>query len=93
MDDAETILNWLVDLDRTSLLAVLSNEAEAAQLFVRSVRQRTGSTKHREAMDYVDRVNRILTFFRDGNIAPGMSKHELSLCKSFEAKMPVRRPS
>jgi hypothetical protein len=93
-DDAETILNWLVDLDRTSLIAFLSDEAEVARLVVvRSGRQRTALAKHREAMDYLDRVNRILTFFRDGNIAPGMSEHELSLCKSFEAKMPVPRPS
>jgi hypothetical protein len=93
MDDTETILNWLVDLDRTSLLAALSNEAEAAQRLVRSGRQRTASAKHREALDYLDRVNRILSFFRDGNIAAGMSEHELSLCKSFEDKMPVRGPS
>jgi len=74
---------------------VLSMEAEAAQLSVRSARQRAASrrAKLREAMDQVDRINRILSFFRDGNIAPGMSEHELSLCKSFEAKMPVRRPS
>jgi hypothetical protein len=95
MDNTETILNWLVNLDRTSLLAVLSNEAEAAQLLVRSARQRTASqrAKHREAIDYVDRVNRILSFFRDGSIAPGMSEHELSLCQSFEEKMLVRGPS
>jgi hypothetical protein len=72
---------------------VLSDEAEAAQRLVRSGRQRTASAKHREAMDYLDRVNRILTFFRDGKISPGMSVHELSLCKSFEDTMPVRGPS
>jgi hypothetical protein len=93
MDDAETILNWLADLDRTSVIMVLSDEAEAAQRLVRSGRQRTASAKHREAMDYLDRVNRILTFFRDGKISPGMSEHELSLCKSFEDTMPVRGPS
>jgi hypothetical protein len=95
MDDTETILNWHVNLDRMTLLAALSSEAKAAQLLVRSARQRTASqrAKHREAMDYVDRVNRILSFFRDGNIAPGMSEHELSLCQSFEEKMPVRGPS
>jgi hypothetical protein len=92
-DDAETILNWLVDLDRTSLIAFLSDEADVAQRVVRWGRQRTASAKQREAMDYLDRVNRILTFFRDGNIAPGMSEHELSLCQSFEEKMPVRGPS
>ncbi len=97
MDDTETILNWLGNLDRTSLLAELSDQAEVAQhsVLVRSGRQRTASqrAKHRKAMDYVDRVNRILSFFRDGNIAPGMSEHELSLCKSFEDEMPVRGPS
>lgn len=95
MDDTETILNWLVNLDRTTLIALLAREAEAAQLSARPARQRTArqDAKHREAMDYLDRVNRILSFFRDGNIAPGMSEHELSLCQSFEEKMPVRGPS
>jgi hypothetical protein len=55
-----------------------------------SGRRRNASPKHREAMDYFDRVNRILTFFRDGKIPPGMSEHELSLCESFQEKMPVR---
>jgi hypothetical protein len=92
MDDAETILNWLVDLDRTSLIAFLSDEAEVAQrvVLIGSRRQRTASAKHREAMDYLDRVNRILIFFRDGKITPGMSEHELSLCESFQEKMQVR---
>jgi hypothetical protein len=90
-DDAETILNWLVDLDRTSLIAFLSDEAEVAQLVVvRSGRRRTALAKHREAVDYLDRVNRILTFFRDGKITPGMSEHELGLCESFQEKMQVR---
>jgi hypothetical protein len=86
-DDTEALLNWVAGLDR----AVLSMEAEAAQLLVQ--RFASQPAKLREAMDQVDRVNRILSFFRDGNIAPGMSEHELSLCKSFEDKMPVRRPS
>jgi hypothetical protein len=92
VDDAETILNWLVDLDRTSLIAFLSDEAEVAQhvVLLGSGRQRTASAKHREAMDYLDRVNRILIFFRDGKITPGMSEHELSLCESFQEKMQVR---
>ena len=93
MDDTETILNWLGNLDRTSLLAELSDQAEVAQRLVRSGGQRTASAKHREALDYLDRVNRILSFFRDGNIAPGMSEHERNLCQSFEEKMPVRGPS
>jgi hypothetical protein len=90
MDDAETILNWLVDLDRTSLIAFLSDEAEVAQRVVLLGSKRTASAKHREAMDYLDRVNRILIFFRDGKITPGMSAHELSLCESFQEKMQVR---
>jgi hypothetical protein len=90
MDDAETILNWLVDLDRTSLIAFLSDEAEVAQRVVLLGSKRTASAKHREAMDYLDRVNRILIFFRDGKITPGMSEHELSLCESFQEKMQVR---
>jgi len=95
MDGAESLLNWVADLDRTSLIAALAEEAEAAQLLVRSARQGTASqcAKHREAMDYVYRTNRILSFFWDGHIAPGMSEHERSLCRSFEEKMPVRGTS
>jgi len=90
-DDTEALLNWVAGIDRTSVIAVLSMEAEAAQLSVQ--RFASQPAKLREAIDQVDRVNRILSFFRDGNIAPGMSEHELSLCKSFEEKMPVRGPS
>jgi len=90
-DDTEALLNWVAGLDRTSVIAVLSMEAEAAQLSVQ--RFASQPAKLREAMDQVDRVNRILSFFRDGNIAPGISEHELSLCQSFEEKMPVRGPS
>ena len=90
-DDTEALLNWVAGLDRTSVIAVLSMEAEAAQLSVQ--RFASQPAKLREAMDQVDRVNRILSFFRDGNIAPGISEHEPSLCKSFEEKMPVRGPS
>jgi hypothetical protein len=90
-DDTEALLNWVAGLDRTSVIAVLSMEAEAAQLSVQ--RFASQPAKLREAMDQVDRVNRILSFFRDGSIAPDMSEHEVSLCKSFEDKMPVRDPS
>src|SRR5437588_4531081 len=90
-DDTEDLLNWVAGLDRTRVIAVLSMEAEAAQLSEqRFARQ---PAKLREAMHQVDRVNRILSFFRDGSIAPGMSEHVLSLCRSFEEKMPLRGPS
>ena len=90
-DDTEDLLNWVAGLDRTSVIAVLSGQAEVAQLAVQ--RFASQPAKLREAKDQVDWVNRILLFFRDGNIAPGMSEHELSLCQSFEEKMPVRGPS
>ncbi len=90
-DDTEDLLNWVAGLDRTGVIAVLSGQAEAVQQSVQ--RFASQPAKLREAKDRVDWVNRILLFFRDGNIAPGMTEHELSLCRSFEEKMPVRGPS
>ena len=90
-DDTEDLLNWVAGLDRTGVIAVLSSQAEAVQQSVQ--RFASQPAKLREAKDRVDWVNRILLFFRDGNIAPGMTEHELSLCRSFEEKMPVRGPS
>lgn len=90
-DETEDLLNWVSGIDRTSVIAVLSDQAEAVQLSVQ--RFASKPAKLREAMARLDWVNRILSFFRDGNIAPGMSEHELSLCQAFEEKIPVRGPS
>jgi hypothetical protein len=43
MRDLDALLNSLVNIDRNSLVAILSSESEAAQRLVNSARQRTAS--------------------------------------------------
>lgn len=92
MRELDAFLNSLVNIDRHSLVAILSSEAEAAQRSVNSARQRTASqrAKQREAMEHLARVDRILSFFQHGDIAPDMSEGDIELCKSFEQKLRAR---
>jgi hypothetical protein len=89
MRDLDALLNSLVNIDRKSLIAILSSEAEAARQLVSAARQRTASqrTKRREAVEHLARVDRILSFFQHGDIAPDMSEDDIELCKSVEQKM------
>jgi hypothetical protein len=63
MRDLDALLNSLVNIDRHSLIAILTSEAEAGQRSVNFARQRTASqrAKRREAV--------ILSFFQHGNRA------------------------
>ena len=72
MRDLDALLNSLVNIDRHSLVAILTSEAEAAQRSANSARQRTASqrAKRREAVEHLARVDRILSFFQHGDIAP-----------------------
>jgi hypothetical protein len=45
MRDLDALLNSLVNIDRKSLIAILSSEAEAARQFVSAARQRTASQR------------------------------------------------
>jgi len=45
MRDLDALLNSLVNIDRNSLIAILSSESEAAQRLVNSARQRTTSER------------------------------------------------
>ena len=89
MRDIDALLNSLVNIDRNSLIAVLSSEAEGARQLVKAARQRTASqrAKRRAAEQHADRVDRILLFFQHGDIAPGMSQRDIELCKSMEKKL------
>ena len=92
MRDLDALLNSLVNIDRDSLVAVLSSEAEAAQRIVNSARQRTASqrAKRNEAIQRAVRIDRILSFFQRGDVAPEMSERDVILCKSLEARLHVR---
>jgi hypothetical protein len=51
MRDIDALLNSLVNIDRNSLLMILSSEADAARQLINSARQRTASqrAKRRDA--------------------------------------------
>ena len=76
MRDLDSLLNSLVNIDRHSLVAILASEAEAAQRSVNSARERTASqrAKRREAVEHLVRVDRILSFFQQGDRWPLKSR-------------------
>jgi hypothetical protein len=87
MRDLDALLNSLVNIDRNSLLAILTSEAETAQQLVKSARQRTASQRENEAIDCAARIDRILSFFQHGDVTPEMSERDATLCKSLEDRL------
>ena len=89
MRDLDALLNSLINIDLESLVAILSSESEAAQRVVNSARQRTASQRARrnEAIHHAARIDRILSFFQHGEVAPEMSERDVMLCKSLEARL------
>jgi hypothetical protein len=65
MRDIDALLNSLVNIDRNSLVANLSSEAEAARQLITAARSRTASQrgKRRDAEQHAARVDRMLLFF------------------------------
>jgi hypothetical protein len=92
MRDLDALLNSMVNVDRASLVAILSAEAEAAQRLVNSARQRTASqrAKRNEAMKRAARIEQILSFFKHGDMGPEMPQADVMLCKSLEDRLRVR---
>jgi len=92
MRDLDALLNSLINIDRASLVAILSSEAEAARLLVNSGRQRTASqrAKRREAAEHAARIELILSFFKHGDVAPDMPETDVMLCKSLEDRLRLR---
>ena len=95
MRDLDALLNSLVNIDRDSLVSILSSEAEAAQLLVKSARQRTASqrAKRNEAIQRAARIERVLSFFQHGEVVPEMPERDVMLCKSLEERLHVRGQS
>jgi hypothetical protein len=89
MRDLDALLNSLVNIDRKSLIAILSSEADAARQLVNAARQRTASqrAKRRDAEQRAARLDRILSFFQHGDIAPDMSQRDTKLCKIVAQKL------
>jgi hypothetical protein len=92
MRDLDALLNSLVNIDRDSLVAILSSEAEAAERLANSIRTRTSTQrlKRQQAVERAARINRILLFFRHDETGPYMSDADLALCKSLERKLIIR---
>ncbi len=92
MRDLDALLNSLVSIDRTSLVAILSSEAEAAQRLVNSARQRTASqrAKRHAAVERAARIEHILSFFKRGNVAREMPEGDVMLCKSLDERLRAR---
>jgi len=95
MRDIAALFTSLVNIDRHSLLAILTSEAEAARRSVIAARQRTASqrAKRRDAVEHLARIDRILCFFQRGEIAPEMSADDIELCTSLEQRLHGRGSS
>src|SRR5215212_3033835 len=89
MRNIAALLTSLVKIDRHSLVAILTAEAEAAQRSVKSARQRTAAqrAKRRETLDHLARIEQMLCFFQRGEIAPEMSADDIELCTSVEQRL------
>jgi hypothetical protein len=91
MRELESLLK-IVNIDRASLLAILSAEADAATQLANTSRTRTSPqrAKRNAAIERAARLQRILSFFRNGEVPAEMSEADLTLCKLLEQKL--RRP-
>jgi hypothetical protein len=91
MRDLDALLNSLVNIDRNSLIAILTSEVEAVRRLANSARQRTASqcAKRHEAVERAARIERILSFFQHGDVAPEMSERDVTLC--FYFRIPCNR--
>lgn len=91
MRDLDALLGSLVNIDRNSLIVLLSSEAKIAGQLARSARQRTAlqRAKRSETVERAPRIERILSFLQHGEIGGGMSESDLTLCKSLEDKLRI----
>jgi hypothetical protein len=89
MRDLEALLTSFVNIDRASLVAILTSEAAAADRLAASVRKRSMVSRRRRsaAIERAARVNRLLSFFRDGEASPDMSDDDLAACKALEQRL------
>ena len=84
MRGPNALLTSLVNIDRDSLIAIFSSEAEAAARLMKSMPRRTRSQQARrsEVIDRAAHINRILLFVRHGQKDPEMSEADLTLCNA-----------
>jgi hypothetical protein len=89
MRDLEALLTSFVNIDRASLIAILSAEGTAAEQLADATGQRTPSqrVKRNAAIERAARIKRMLAFFRDGDTPSEMSKADIAACKSLEQRL------
>ena len=89
MRDLDALLTSLVNIDRHSLIAILTSEAEAAKRSVKAARQRTAAqrAKRLQTVEHLARIERMLCFFQRGEIIPEMSANDIELCTSLEQRL------
>jgi hypothetical protein len=92
MRDLDALLNSLVNIDRDSLVAILSSEAQTAERLANSIRTRTATQrlKRQNAVELAARIRRISLFFQHDETGPQMSDVDFALCKSLERKLVAR---
>ena len=95
MRDLDALLGSLVNIDRNSLIALLSSESAVAKRVAQSGRHRTAfqRAKRQEAAERTSRIDRILSFLRDEKIPAEMSEGDLAICRSLEQKLRARGQS
>ena len=88
MRDVEVLLNSLVDVDRDTLISVLSMEVQTAAKLAMSGHQRTAwqRAKRRSTVEHAARLAHILAYFRDGETPQGMSEDDRRLCAVLAKK-------
>ncbi len=95
MRDLEALLESIVNIDRDSLIAILSSEAEDAERLAGAMRPRSASQRRRqfEAVERAARITRILHFVRQGEMVPDMSDNDIRMCRSLDQMLRGRGTS
>ena len=88
MRDLDALLNSLVNIDRNSLVAIPISQAEAESGWSTLLDSaRSQRAKRHEAEQRATRIDRILSFFQQGDVAPDLSEGDIQFSKSVEQKL------
>ena len=92
MRDLDALPASLVNVDRDSLIKILSSEADDAKRLANTIRRRTAlqRAKQQEAKERAARIDRILFFLREGVIATDMPASDIDLCRSLGERLHAR---
>jgi len=93
MRDLEAFLNSLVNIDRESLIAILSSEAEAAARLANSIPGRTRAQlqRRKKAVAHCARIDDVLRFLQHNEIGSNMSEGDLAVCNALQKRLRTGR--